>query len=84
MQLQLSTWQEVETYLRQSTAIILPIGSTEQHGPNGFIGTDALCPEVLAKAVGDEPARWSPRRSQWVWRSITWVFPAPSRSGPRH
>jgi creatinine amidohydrolase len=54
MQLQLFTWQEVEAYLRASTAIVVPIGSTEQHGPNGFIGTDALCPEVLAKAVGEE------------------------------
>ena len=54
MQLQLSTWQEVEAYLKRSTAVIVPIGSTEQHGPNGFVGTDALCPEVLAKAVGDQ------------------------------
>ena len=54
MQLQLATWQEVEGYLKSSTAIMIPIGSTEQHGPNGFIGTDALCPEVLAKAVGEE------------------------------
>ena len=54
MQLQLSTWQEVERYLETTTAILIPIGSTEQHGPNGFIGTDALCPEVLGKAVGEE------------------------------
>ena len=53
MQLQLQTWQEVEQYLARSTTIIIPIGSTEQHGPNGFIGTDALCPEVLARAVGE-------------------------------
>lgn len=31
----------------------MPIGSTEQHGPNGLIGTDALCAEVIARAVGD-------------------------------
>jgi creatinine amidohydrolase len=56
MQLQLQTWQEVEAYLSRSTTIIIPIGSTEQHGPNGFIGTDALCPEVLAKAIGEREA----------------------------
>ena len=33
MLLQLSTWQEVETYLKTSQAILIPIGSTEQHGP---------------------------------------------------
>src|ERR1700709_1817785 len=52
MLLQHQTWQEVEAYLERSKAIILPIGSTEQHGPNGLIGTDAICAEVLAKAVG--------------------------------
>ncbi len=54
MQLHLSTWPEVERYLTRSRGIIIPIGSTEQHGPNGLIGTDALCPEVIAKRVGDE------------------------------
>jgi creatinine amidohydrolase len=53
MQLQLSTWQEVEAYLKGSTAIIIPIGSTEQHGPTGFIGTDALCPELIAAGIGE-------------------------------
>ena len=53
MLLQLCTWQEVETRLKESTGIILPIGSTEQHGPNGLIGTDALCAEVIAREVGE-------------------------------
>ena len=53
MLLHLSTWPEVETYLRSSQGIILPIGSTEQHGPTGLIGTDAICAEVLVKGVGD-------------------------------
>lgn len=54
MQLNTSTWPEVEAYLARSTGIVVPIGSTEQHGPNGFLGTDALCPEIIAKAAGDE------------------------------
>jgi len=53
MQLQLQTWQEVETYLQTSRGIILPIGSTEQHGPIGLIGTDAICAEVIARGVGE-------------------------------
>ena len=56
MQLQLQTWQEVEAYLQTSRGIILPIGSTEQHGPNGLIGTDAICAEVVARGVGDAAA----------------------------
>jgi creatinine amidohydrolase len=54
MLLHLSTWHEVEAYLQQSKGIILPIGSTEQHGPTGLIGTDAICAEAVAKGVGEE------------------------------
>lgn len=54
MELRFSTWQEVDAYLQHSKTIILPIGSTEQHGPNGLIGTDALCPESLAVALGEK------------------------------
>ncbi len=53
MLLQHQTWQEVEAYLGRSKAIIMPIGSTEQHGPNGLIGTDAICAEVIARGVGE-------------------------------
>src|SRR5262249_7407935 len=53
MQLQLETWQAVEAYLGRSRGIIVPIGSTEQHGPNGLVGTDAICAEVLAKGIGE-------------------------------
>ncbi|WP_373545450.1 creatininase family protein [Chamaesiphon sp.] len=52
MHLHLSTWTEVELYLQKSTGIIIPIGSTEQHGPTGLIGTDAICAESIAEAVG--------------------------------
>ncbi|MEM8809895.1 MAG: creatininase family protein [Cyanobacteria bacterium P01_G01_bin.38] len=54
MQLQLCTWPEVADYLVRSQGIIFPIGSTEQHGPTGLIGTDAICAETIAKGVGDE------------------------------
>ncbi len=53
MLLHLSTWPEVETYLQTSQGIILPIGSTEQHGPIGLIGTDAICAEAISRGVGE-------------------------------
>ncbi|MBC8793117.1 MAG: amidase [Tagaea sp. CACIAM 22H2] len=53
MLLHLQTWQEVEAYLAKSTAIIIPIGSTEQHGPNGLIGTDAICGEAVGRKLGE-------------------------------
>jgi creatinine amidohydrolase len=54
MQLVLSSWPEVESYLSRCKAIVIPIGSTEQHGPSGLLGTDAICPEFIAKRAGDE------------------------------
>ncbi len=54
MRLQTSTWPEVEAYVKKSTGIIVPIGSTEQHGPNGMLGTDAICPETIAFGVADK------------------------------
>ena len=48
MYLHRMTWPRVEDYLKTNTAILIPIGSTEQHGPTGLIGTDALCPEIIA------------------------------------
>ena len=53
MRLQMCAWPEVDSYLKDNTGIIIPVGSTEQHGPTGFIGTDALCPEILANEIGD-------------------------------
>ncbi|HEY9648366.1 MAG TPA: creatininase family protein [Chroococcidiopsis sp.] len=47
------TWPEVEAYLERSRGIIIPIGSTEQHGPTGLIGTDAICAEAIAQGVGE-------------------------------
>jgi creatinine amidohydrolase len=53
MRLQLATWPEFEAYRARGRAVILPIGSTEQHGPTGLIGTDALCAEAVAWGVGE-------------------------------
>ncbi|WP_442581174.1 creatininase family protein [Mesorhizobium sp. ASY16-5R] len=51
MELVFTTWNEVEAYLDRSKGIIVPLGSIEQHGPNGLIGTDALCAEAIARGI---------------------------------
>ena len=48
MLLHLSTWSEIEAYLKRSRTVVVPIGSNEQHGPTGLLGTDWLCPEIIA------------------------------------
>ena len=49
MLLHLSSWPEIEAQLRRSKTVIVPIGSNEQHGPTGLLGTDFLCPEIIAR-----------------------------------
>ena len=38
--LQEMTWTDVQQYLKKSDMVIIPIGSTEQHGPHLPLGTD--------------------------------------------
>jgi len=48
MLLAFSTWPEIETWLQRCKTLLIPIGSNEQHGPTGLLGTDWLCPEIIA------------------------------------
>lgn len=53
MQLAHMTWEEVDARLLRGVSIMLPMGSTEQHGPMGLIGTDAICATRIADAAAD-------------------------------
>ena len=53
MRLQHATWPEVEAYLQRSRGVVIPLGSTEQHGPTGLIGTDSITAEAVACAMGE-------------------------------
>lgn len=43
----------VAKYLKKNKTIILPIGSTEQHGPDGILGIDHLTASGIAYAVSE-------------------------------
>ena len=45
------TSPEVEAFLREHQTVIVPTGSTEQHGPHGPLLTDALVPQEVARRV---------------------------------
>lgn len=47
--LQELTWEEVSAYLRTRDTIIVPFGTTEQHGPAGSLGLDAYVAIGLAE-----------------------------------
>ena len=48
MLLHTSTWIEIGQFLERSRTVVIPIGSNEQHGPTGLLGTDWMCPEIIA------------------------------------
>lgn len=45
------TWLEVKNALKKTDVVLLPIGSTEQHGPHLPLGTDTLIAYKIAKEV---------------------------------
>ncbi|QGN05990.1 creatininase family protein [Halorhabdus sp. CBA1104] len=51
MQLTDCTWTDVES--ADTDLAVLPVGSTEQHGPHAPLGTDALAAEAVAAAGVD-------------------------------
>jgi creatinine amidohydrolase len=51
MDLLRSTWKDIEAYLGRSQGIIVALGSIEQHGPNGLIGTDVICSQAIAQGI---------------------------------
>jgi creatinine amidohydrolase len=54
MNLYEKTWPQVEEYLKTKKHIIVPVGSTEQHGPNGLLGIDFLTAWEIAQKVGEK------------------------------
>ncbi len=53
MKLAQMTWYDVDGRIAEGAAIMLPVGSTEQHGPMGRIGTDTICAEAVALAAAE-------------------------------
>jgi creatinine amidohydrolase len=45
------SWVEVEAALRQTSIVVVPLGSTEQHGPHMPLGVDALLGVELSRRV---------------------------------
>lgn len=54
MRLDQLTWYEAEVLISRKPVVLLPTGSTEQHGPMGLIGTDAICAETIAMRAAEK------------------------------
>ena len=69
------TSPEVEAFLRDHRTVIVPTGSTEQHGPHGPLLTDALIPTEIAR-------RAAPRVNAVVAPTIRTSAGSSTISGP--
>lgn len=48
------TWRDVEAALEETTTLLVPVGSTEQHGHHMPLGVDVMMPEAICERVGEE------------------------------
>ncbi len=48
------TWPEIDELRKKINMVIIPVGSTEQHGPHLPLNIDVLAPLEIAKCVSTE------------------------------
>jgi creatinine amidohydrolase/Fe(II)-dependent formamide hydrolase-like protein len=51
IRLERQSWKDVETYLASDNRIIMPVGSTEQHGAFAPLGTDTYVARAIAEGA---------------------------------
>jgi len=52
MELSRMSWKEAREAMRQAKVALLPVGSTEQHGPHLPLGTDWMTAQEIARRAG--------------------------------
>jgi creatinine amidohydrolase len=48
------SWKAAKELFENKNTVLVPVGSTEQHGPHNPLGTDHLLAAAFSKAVGDK------------------------------
>src|ERR671921_504936 len=48
------TWPEIDEAIQRGAGVLLPVGSTEQHGYHLPLATDVILPTELALSVAEE------------------------------
>jgi creatinine amidohydrolase len=62
------TWREVEAALERTTTLLIPVGSTEQHGHHMPLGVDVFMPDAIGERVAERsPALLAPP----VWYGVS-------------
>jgi hypothetical protein len=73
------TWPEAEKRIREAKAVILPLGSTEQHGYHMAAGTDTIVSDFVCLALAQKPDAWFCLRCHMVRFGPQRGFPQPYR-----
>lgn len=80
MMLREASWFDLKDTITENTVAIIPVGSTEQHGPQNPLGTDHMIAERIAAGVKDEavitptiPVGYSEHHRQFP--GTLWVSP---------
>lgn len=62
------TWKEIEAALERTTTLLVPVGSTEQHGHHLPLGVDVFMPEAIGERVAEaSPALLAPP----IWYGVS-------------
>ena len=77
------TWPQAQEAFKRTSVVVVPIGSTEQHGPHLPLGTDFLVAQELARRLGGAPMSSSPPRFPSGMPNIMLFSPARFRSAKR-
>ncbi|QLG62086.1 creatininase family protein [Halorarum salinum] len=86
MQLAERTWPELGEYVAEESVAVVPLGSTEQHGPHLPLATDHLIAEALASEAADRagflrtpPVRIGVSEHHRQFHGTMWVDPGAFR-----
>lgn len=52
MRLEYSSWAQVREYFKENDMVLIPVGSTENHGSHMGMGTDFIVPNHLVDLIG--------------------------------
>jgi creatinine amidohydrolase len=82
--LQEMTWEEVRDHLKTDDVVLLPVGSTEQHGPHLPLGTDSMTAIGLARDAALQAAALVAPPIWYGWSPHHLAYPGTVTIEPEH
>ena len=77
------TWQEAQALAEEDRLVIVPVGSTEAHGPHMPLDTDTHQADTVARLLADRVGAVVAPALPYGYAEMWMGFPGPSRSRSR-